>query len=160
MLVLAASPSLAQPAPPPDIALLVEDTLSCYQTLKRVHAPASIGPASDVVVAIEKAANGDLSVLEKLPKPVASSRLRPITSSPIRHEMYARAILVAVDAHNIHSLRVLYAACHAENAQRMGKLYGARDEQVMAAAHHVVECYYPRAPSRSDTDQCIGSPEQ
>lgn len=153
-------PASAQQAPPPDIALLFPETLHCYQNLTRVHAADSIGSPDAVIQAIERASGGDLSLLDALPEASNTNQAKRIRSHVIRHGDYASAMRVAAEAHNIRALRVLYAACNARNARNMQKLYNARDDQVMTAAHHVTECYYPRPPLKSDSDQCIGTPPE
>jgi len=160
MASMATSPAMAQPAPPRDIAMLVPDTLWCYQNLETVHAPDTIGSSRDVVKAIEAAAKGDFGLLDALPSIDGKIKPKVIGTRKIRHPNYASAVSAATAAHNIHGLRVLYAVCHARDSESMSKLYIARDEQVMSAAHHVVECYLPKRPRTLEADQCMAAPQE
>lgn len=142
-----------------DMAQLIDNTRSCYQELTRVQAPESFGGVGPVVNAIARAERGDLSALDALPDRGALSRIQ---SAIVPHDQYAGALRVTTEAHDIHALRVMYTVCHAANPRSMQQLHAATDQQVMTAAHHVVECYHPWPEDKSapDQGQCIAVPAE
>lgn len=141
---------------------LVSSTLSCYQDLKRVQLPASSASVATVINATTQAASGDLSLLDAIQWSSDRNLPQQTQSAPISHDQYAAAMRAATAAHDVPALRVLYAVCHAANASSMQLLHSATDQEVMTAAHHVVECYHPwpDAASAPDRGQCIASPAE